>query len=1182
MTPRPGFQHLVDQLQAYKKKFYLNQLLRGSLWTALFLLGAYLIFSGLEYGLRFSSPIRGALFFVFMGLALWLLGRYVLLPLIRLIDNRRQLSSEAAAQQIGHYFPEVGDKLLNTLQLSALTTEDNALLQASIEQRSQELGIFRFTEAVPLGENRRYAGYLSVPLAILILLWLFYPQLLRDGSGRIIHYQQEFVPVAPFQFQVQNTTLTAFRNEDYTLSLALTGNALPEAVYLQANGRRLRMSAAGVGKFEHTFPKIQQNLTFQFEAAGYQSHTYTVEVVNRPNLKNFNVRLDYPGYLGKPAERLSNIGNLQVPQGTRVTWQFNTLDADSLALYFQKADTTYLLQSTDDQNFSFQNRIMESDEYRINLYNQYSANREEIRYTLDVIPDEYPKIDLDQLQDTTLYEYIILGGNIADDYGLTRLRLRYRVTEAGETPVDQYHAIELGLNRDQISQSYYHRWTVDSFGLKEGDKLEYYLQVYDNDGVRGPKASRTPQYAFALPSRKEISETLDRVAEQTQSQLDRTLEQAQELREKLEETEERLRGKNNLDWRDQNQMQQMLEQRQQLEQSLQELQKQMRDNMQQQETFNEPNPQLQEKMESLQELLNEVLDPETKKLWDELQRLLQEQADKQEIQEMVENLNQSEKNMEQELDRALELFKRLQAEMKLEEGLDMLNKLMEEQEALAEDTENAENGENEGENGDNEGENSEDGAENDSDSENAEGNQQNEGENSDAENQEGSESDAEQSDAENDAQEGQQNQESGQNEQQSPKTDEQLAQEQEQLREDFKELQETLDEYRKMNQDLKRPNSLQDTFDEEQNIEQQQQQSQEQLEQGERQKSQQSQQNATQQMQQMQQKLQQMQGGMTMESMQEDIDNLRDIVDNLVKLSFNQEALMKEFREVQLRDPRIVELSQQQLKLADDAQIVEDSLLALANRVFQIKSFVTRELNSMNGHMDRTVEELRARNFNQAMSEQQFTMTSMNNLALLLDDVLSQMQQQMASSMGTGQGSQQQQQNNMSMGELQQQLNNQIQQLQQSGKSGRQLSEELARMAAEQERLRKALQKMEEMMEGQPGGPELGGELDEIQRQMEQTEIDLVNKRLTRELLERQQQIATRLLEAEKAMREQDLDEEREGQQANEYDRMIPEAFEEYIRAKEKEIELLKSVPLQLNPYYKKEVSDYFKRLNDN
>lgn len=64
-------------------------------------------------------------------------------------------------------------------------------------------------------------------------------------------------------------------------------------------------------------------------------------------------------------------------------------------------------------------------------------------------------------------------------------------------------------------------------------------------------------------------------------------------------------------------------------------------------------------------------------------------------------------------------------------------------------------------------------------------------------------------------------------------------------------------------------------------------------------------------------------------------------------------------------------------------------------------------------------------------------------------------------------------------------------------------------------------------------------------------------------------------------MREQNMDEERKAETAKDYQNQIPKAFEEYLRLKEKEVELLKTVPPKLYPYYKKEVSDYFKRIEN-
>jgi hypothetical protein len=79
----------------------------------------------------------------------------------------------------------------------------------------------------------------------------------------------------------------------------------------------------------------------------------------------------------------------------------------------------------------------------------------------------------------------------------------------------------------------------------------------------------------------------------------------------------------------------------------------------------------------------------------------------------------------------------------------------------------------------------------------------------------------------------------------------------------------------------------------------------------------------------------------------------------------------------------------------------------------------------------------------------------------------------------------------------------------------------------------------------------------------------------------RQQEILTRLLEAEKAVRERDLDEKREAESAKEPKQDIPPSFEKYLKAKERQIDLLKSISPALTPYYKQEVNEYFQKIDN-
>jgi hypothetical protein len=360
-----------------------------------------------------------------------------------------------------------------------------------------------------------------------------------------------------------------------------------------------------------------------------------------------------------------------------------------------------------------------------------------------------------------------------------------------------------------------------------------------------------------------------------------------------------------------------------------------------------------------------------------------------------------------------------------------------------------------------------------------------------------------------------------------------------------------------------------------QSIEQQQNESKEQLQKNQPSKSKAPQQKALQQMQKMQQQMEGMQSSMEMEMDMANIESLRQILHGLVKLSFDQEGLMKEFNTLDQNDPRFNILAQLQLKLKDDSQVLEDSLLALGKKDPMMGSFITKEITELNGHMDKVIESNKERRRPQAASEMQMTMTSINNLALMLDDHFDMMMQMMANakpSMGKPKKGQKQ-----SLGQMQQQLNQKIQDLKNSGKGGRQLSEELAEMAAEQERIRRALQEMQEKMKKEGNMP--GGDLPS---KMEQTEMDLVNKQITDQMIKRQKDILTRLLETEKSMREQDMDDERKGETAKDYEKEIPKAFEEYLRLKEKEVELLKTIPPKLYPYYKKEVGEYFKRMGTN
>ena len=1079
-------QNIDQQLHQYKVKFIKKKLLEGGVLFFGTALLVYLTLSGLEAVGRFNSVVRAMLLITFIVTSGTIFFLRVIRPLFQLFRSEVYVSDEEAASEIGSYFPKLGDKLLNYIQLSSKTFADNSLARASLRQRANDMDNYSFTEAVSFNNEKRNLLRYILPLVLFItILIAVFPAGFIGSSERIIHFNRAYIPQAPFSFELP-VKLVAFRNENYLLQVTLAGEALPQEAYFVTNNKKIRLVNAGIGSFELLFPNITSGKTFTIEAASFKSKEYKLAVVDRPSLSRFSVNLHFPPYLHQPDESFQNIGSFEVPEGTSITWNINSKFTDNLTVQF--SDDSVSVAPEDEQTFSFSRQIFNNQPYSLELTNANGHQQGTIVYEINVIKDKAPEIDVKMLADTILYKYVVFAGNLSDDHGLSSLRLHYAKNSSDNG------VINLPVDKGSTSQALFYQWLLDSIQLDAGDQLQFYLQVVDNDAVNQYKSTRSNLFYLNIPNEKEAFEKLEESKKSTKEQISDASDEAAELKENIDKLVEDLKGKKELSWQEEQMLENLIEQKANLEEQLEKLQEENKMLSEQQQKFESPSPETQEKQEQLQELLDELLDDETRQLYEELQKLLESYENTESVQDLLQKIQNKELNLEQELERALEFFKQIQYEQKLQEASEELDEIIEEQEQLTEETE-----------------------------------------------------------------------------EKSQPLDS-LAEDQGKLNENFKDFQEKLDDAKELNQELKRPNSMEDTSGEENEVIEEQKDAKENLENSNRNKSKQSQKSATEKMKQIAKKMENMQSSMQMQQMQEDLGDLQLILSNLIELSFDQEKLMTEFKGVNQSDPSFITLSQEQLTLKEDSKIINDSLLALSARVMAISSFVTRELNEMNQNMDASIEAIRERKKTDASVSQQLTMTSVNNLALMLDNVMRQMQESMANSMGKGDKNDGEQQI-PGLSEMQKQLNQQIRELSQSGKSGRELSEELAKLAAEQERIRKALEEAGKKYGGEQG------EMDKLMQQMEDTEMDLVNKNLNRQIQQRQQQILTRMLEAEKAMRERELDSKREAKSATQYEKMLPKAFEDYVKQREKEIELLKTVPARLVPFFKIEVSQYFERL---
>jgi hypothetical protein len=1108
MHATDNYDLLIVKINTFIRKYYFNNLLRGLIFLGAGLFSAYVVITVGEYFGNFSSTLRTILFYFFIVLNLGLITWLVIPSLLAWLKLSKTLSHDEAAEIIGKHFTDVNDKLLNTLQLkkqAALDDKRRALIEASIDQKIELLKPVSFPSAVNIRENNKYLKWIIIPAAIICVIALTAPTILTESTKKLVRHNEYFAPVAPFQFNVLNSSLNAVQGQDLKLDVKLTGDKIPADVYVALANNTFKLDKQSISKFQYTFTNLQQNTTFRLSANGFTSAPYEIKVNLRPSLLHFDVELNYPPYLHKKTETIANAGDLTIPAGTTVNWQFHTEHTTGLA--FSIGTKTENISQSSNDLFTHRERIVSNTTYKINPQNALVKNSDSASYRINVIADEPPTITVDEKPDSVSMRAFYFNGKIQDDHGFSSLLFCYRIG----SPNDKNAKIITKPVKADIAQTqsdFFYYWNLKDLGIKPGDQVTYYFEVADNDGVNGPKKARTPERTLNVPDAKELNNQLNENTQAVKQKMEDASKLAGQVERDAQKLNEMLLNKTSLTFDEKKQIQDLLEKKQELDNLVKEIQDENKKNAYNRQENQQQSQELTEKQKQMDKLMSNVLDPKMQEMMKNLQQLLQ-QDQKDATRDDLAKMQSDNKSLQKELNRMLELYKKLAFDQKLEQNINQLNQLAQQQQKLSD-----------------------------------------------------------------------QDKQNGANPQQAQ-------QQQQKLNKDFDDLKKSLDDLKKENDENGGKMGFEDPKSDEQNIDQQMQQSDDALSKNDPSKASKSQQQAANQMKQLASKMQQQNESAEGEETQIDIAQLRELLKNLVNSSFAQEDVMQKLKATNPTDPAYISLAQKQKDIKDNLKTAEDSLYSLSKRVPQIQSTVNKEIAGINENIDKALGYLGDRQTPEATARQQYAMTSMNNLALMLSEALQQLQNEMKNGHG-GKGkkkslaqlAQMQQDLEQNMQKAKQQMQQQQgQQMPGGQKQGQQgMSEQMAKMARQQQIIREMLQDINQ--EENKNGQNPLGNLDKISQQMEQNERDLVNKRITDETLKRQAEIKTRLLEAEKADEQREQDDKRESNAGKDMPPGYIKALQNYQQAKAKQTEQIKTESPALNLYYKQKINLYFDHIN--
>ncbi len=676
-----SFENLVNQIDAFIRKYYKNELIKGVFYVLIVFSLSFLLTTSVEFIGRLSSFVRGALLVNFIIINLIIFIKYFLVPLSRFYAFGKRINQEQAADIIGKFFPEISDRLKNTLQLNndIQNNEGNIeLLRASVAQRSKNLNSIPFVSAIDFSDNKKYFKYIIPLFFVFILIAIFIPSLITQGTKRVVNFSKQYKELAPFDFIVNTAKLNIEEGEDVEVDVVLNGKILPDMVYIVSENGTYLMNKISKNSYQSRIKKPSGKNTFFLKANNFESKRYVINVTGKSVLGKLQATLSYPNYINKQDEVVENVSDLTVPEGTKISWSILTKNTKSTSVYWNKEKQVFTTPG-----FKFLRNVTSDAFLKFKLQNSYKNKIDSSNHTISVIKDAYPSIRVEEIKDSISDGVYFFKGEIADDYGLKNLKFIYTlINENGAKNTNQIPV------RQVVGNQLTFDFGVDfrRENVKLNDRIEYYFVVYDNDGVNGSKSSKSQAQTYKLPSLEELNDQRNDDQNKTKEDLSKLLQKTKEFQKNTEKLKKEVLNSKSSDWNKMNQINQLKEDQKNLIESLEKAKNEMEKSVDEKNQLSETDKEILEKQEMIEKLLEELMDDELQKLLDELEKLM-EQNNKEELKDKMEELNQSAEDMKKQLDRSLEMLKKLQVNEKIDDLEKELKALAKEQEELKKDIE---------------------------------------------------------------------------------------------------------------------------------------------------------------------------------------------------------------------------------------------------------------------------------------------------------------------------------------------------------------------------------------------------------------------------------------------------------------------------------------------------------------
>ncbi len=1116
------YNEIINRLERLVKREYALYILFGIQFSLIGALISFASFALFEMVGNFDVLIRTIMFWGFFILLTISLTGLFIIPTLKYLNLLGKRNYHQTAIKLGEHFPSVKDELINAMQLIEEKQNEKVysgtLIDAAFKQAYTKTSGINFTDVVSFEKAKKVAIYFVSTIVFTIVLFAFIPGL-QAATYRIFNYDVEFIPPQKFNFEVKPGDYQITKGDDIELSASINGE-LPKEVFIaikredQTSYELKKIVPDSNNFYVNNLLSVRNSFKYYFTAEDISSKEYKVEVIDPPVISMFDVTISPPAYSKLPVIQQRDNGNVTGLPGTSVSFIINaTKNLESAHLSFNDGKVLQLKTSQRQATGSF--RITSDAQYRIILLDENdNENITPIIYNVKALQDAFPSIKMViPNKNVTLPpdNRLLLLTKIQDDYGFNKLVLHYRLSASRyDFPQEEFTSIEIPINKNLKEADVQYIWNLSRLNLATEDEVTYYLEIFDNDAVNGPKSTKTSNFLIRVPSLEDILTGAEDIQQKAEQELLETLKEAEELKETLEKIEQDLRqDKKEITWQEKEKIEQALQKFEELQEKVEQVSKdlaEMQDELQQNNLLSQ---ETLEKYMELQDLISELSSDEMKRAMEKMQDMLKN-MDRKQVQDAMKDLAIDEERFKASIERTLNLLKRIQIEQKVDE-------LLKRSEDLTQRQENLEN-------------------------------------------------------------------QTGENQNSSQEQNDQLSQKQKDISKDldqFSKQMEKLLEQMKEFEDMP-SDELQEMMDEfnEQGNEEMSDAAAENMKQNQMEQAQQNQQKISSNMKQMMDNMMQMQQQMMMQNQMQVLTDMMRMMNNLLTLSKEQEELKNESQKLDPNSQKFNENAQRQSNNAKNLERLMQQMGELSQKTFAITPEMGQSLGNAGMQMNNALQHLQNRQGSIASNSQGESMKSLNEAAMLMKGAMDQLMQSGGEGSGGMMSLMQQLQQ---MGGQQMMLNSMTQGLGSQGQLSPEQQGELQRLAQQQEIIQKSLEQLDKEAKASGQSKKIPANLEDIVKQMQEVVSDMKTEKLDDNLVQKQERILSRLLDAQRSINQRDFEKERESNVGENVARQSPAELNlssDKTKDKLRE-ELIKAVREGYSKDYENLIRRYFESLQN-